>query len=123
MAISYTSVGEAEVVDRIDGTQTATDFFIGWGTGGSGTGSTATKADTALEAEATEVRGTAVASQPAADKNQWVATITETTGKTIEEVGLFTLATVGVMIIRATHAAVTLATGDAIQYTFSLEQT
>ena len=122
MAVSYTSAGEGFVVDKIDGTNTSTAFVIAWGTGGSGTGSTATKTDTALQAEATEARATTVTSQPAADKNQWLGTLTAGTAKTIEEMMLTVSATGGICIIRATHGAVALGTGDSIQYTVTLEQ-
>src|SRR3990167_1788076 len=123
VAVTYTSAGEGFVVDKIDGTITATAYMIAWGTGGSGPLGTATKADTALAAEATEARATTVTSQPTADKNQWVGTLTSGTTKTIEEMMLTVSATGGVCIIRATHGAVSLATGDGIQYTVTLEQT
>ena len=125
MAVSYTTAGKGLVVDLIDNSITAATFFIAWGTGGSSTGSTATVGDTALQAEATEVRGTAVASQPAADTNQFVATLTnqKAGGKTVEEAGVLNIATGGVLLIRTTHGGVALATGDSIQYTFTLQQT
>jgi len=69
MAVTYTSAGEAFVVDKIDGTVTATAYWIAWGTGGSSTGATATKTDTALQAEATEALATQEASA-GQDQNQ-----------------------------------------------------
>jgi hypothetical protein len=128
-AVCYTATGITFVVDRIDNTSTATNFWIAWGTGGSSTGATATSADTGLKAAATEAWQAASLSQPAVDTNQFVATITAGTGKTIEEAIVFggTSTATGTAtnrtIIRASHGGVTLATGDAIQYTFTLQQT
>ena len=105
---------------------TASGFYIGWGTGGSSTGGTATNTDVDLEAPATEARVSATSeTQSAADTNQWIGTLQTTTVKTIEEAGLFIDAT-GTstdMIIRANHGGVVLATDDQIEYTFSLQQT
>ena len=124
VATVYVNAGQNFVADVIDGTTNATDqdYRIAWGTGGSSTGGTATDADTALEAEATEVRATTVTSQPSTDTNQWVGTLTAGTAKTIEEAGLFTTATGGTMIIRGSHGGITLATDDSIQYTITLQQ-
>src|SRR3990167_9976096 len=89
MANVYTSAGEAVVVDLIDGTSSThldnTNAHIGWGTGAG----TADKADTTLFTEASETRVTGTTSQPAADKNQWVATLTAAGAKTITNAGLF----------------------------------
>jgi len=125
-ATIYVDDGTELIVDRADGTATATTDYIGWGTGGSSTGGTATNTDSALRAEATQARVLATRSQPSADTNQWLATITHdgpTGSKTIEEAGIFTTTTGGTMIIRASHGGVVLATDDAIQYTFTLQQT
>lgn len=125
MAVAYTTNGKGLVVDLVDNTITVATFFIGWGTGGSSTGSTATIGDTALQAEATEARVSSTVSQPAADTNQFVATITnqKAGGKTVEEVGVFNASAAGTLLIRGTHGGVALATGDSIQYTVTLQQT
>ena len=124
-AVVYTTVGKAFVVDRFDNTVTATSAWIGWGTGGSSTGATATAGDTGLAVSATEAWSAAVLSQPSADTNQFVATITAGTAKTIEEAGVFCGTATGsvTLLIRASHGGQTLATGDSIQYTFTLQQT
>jgi hypothetical protein len=128
-ATVLTATGITFLVDRLDDTATATNFWIAWGTGGSSTGGTATSADTGLKAAATEAWAAAALSQPAVDTNQFVATITAGTGKTIEEAILFAGTTTATSvatnrcIIRASHGGQTLATGDAIQYTFSLQTT
>lgn len=124
-----TATGITFLVDRIDDTSTATNWWVGWGTGGSSTGATATSADTGLKAAATEAWAAATPSQSAVDTNQFVATLTAGTAKTIEEAILFagtTTATTTVTnrcIVRASHGGQTLATGDAIQYTFQIQST
>lgn len=131
MAVSYTTVGRGRIVDCVQGNATATgpgtatEWYVMWGTGGSGTLSTATASDVALVAEATETRIVPTLSQPAADTNQWLGTITnqKVGGKTIEEVAILTATAGGVCVIRSTFGAVAVATGDSIQFTVTLQQT
>ena len=93
MATVYTQVGEEVVVDLIDGTSTSAlgtgNARIAWGTGAG----TADKADTTLFAESTEgggeARQTPTVSQPLADKNQWIATLTAESTKTVTNAGVF----------------------------------
>jgi len=126
VAAVVTATGITFLVDRIDNSTTATNFWIAWGTGGSGTGATATSADTGLKAAATEAFAAATLSQPDTDTNRFVATITAGTAKTIEEVIVFGGTTTATStasnrcIIRANHGGQALATGDAIQYTVNL---
>lgn len=128
-AVCLTATGITFITDKIDGTSTATGFWIGWGTGGSSTGATATSADTGLKAAATEAWVAATVTQSAVDTNQFVATITAGTGKTVEEAIVFAGTTTATgtatnrCLIRASHGGVTLATGDAIQYTVTLQET
>jgi len=123
MATVYTSAGEAVVVDLIDGTSAthldATNGKIGWGTGAG----TAAKADTTLFTEASEARVAAAISQPTADKNQWVGTLTADAAKTITNAGLLDAATGGNLVIHGDFTGIALATGDKIEFTISLEQT
>ena len=127
VAAVVTATGRTFIVDKIDDTSTATGAFIGWGTGGSGTGGTATDVDTGLKAAATEAFQVATKSQPNADTNQYVATITAGTAKTIEEaivlVGTGTATGTNKTLIRASHGGQTLATGDSIQYTITMTAT
>ena len=120
----FINTGQNWLADRMtQATVTATGWYIGWGTGGSGTGSTATQTNLDLVAAATEARVTATAeSQPTADTNRWIGRITAGTAKTIEEAGLFIslTGTASDMIIRGNHAAVTVATGDIVEYTIDL---
>ena len=105
---------------------TASGFYIGWGTGGSSTGGTATNTDVDLEAPATEARVSCTdESQSAADTNQFIGTLQTTTVKTIEESGLYIDATGTAtdMLIRANHGGVVMATDDQIEYTYTLQIT
>ncbi len=85
MATIYTQVGEEKVADLIDGTSAvhldATNAKIGWGTGAG----VAAKADTTLFTEASEARVAPTVSQPVADKNQWLGTLTANAAKTDHE--------------------------------------
>ena len=123
MATVYTSAGEAVVVDLIDGTSSThldnTNAKVAWGTGAG----TADKADTTLFTEATEARVAVTTSQPAADKNQWVGTITADGAKTITNAGLFNSASGATMIVKGDFTGIVLALGDKIEFTISLEQT
>lgn len=122
MATIYTSAGEAVVADLIDGTSSThldgTNAHVAQGTGTNA----AAKGDTTLQTEASEARETATASQPSADTNQWVATITADGTKAITEAGLFDASTVGNLIIRSVFNAINVDSGDSIQFTFSLQQ-
>lgn len=110
MADIFTQDGEEVWADLIEA---AAPWYIDWGTGGT----TAVKGDSTLGAPGGEARVSAAMSQPLADQNQWLATITASGGKTIIEVGIFDAATNGNMIIRSDHAGITLALGDKIEYT------
>lgn len=123
MATVYTQAGEEKIVDLVDGTATThldnTNGKIGWGTGAG----TAAKADTTLFTEASEARVAVTTSQVAADKHQWVGTITANGAKTITNAGLFDAPTGGVLVIHGDFTGVVLATGDKIEFTITLEQT
>ena len=117
MANIYTDVGEAFTVDAIE--TALTTPFIAWGTGAG----TAVKGGTTLNTEASEARVAATPTQPTADKNQWVATITADGAKTITNAGVFTASTVGSMLVHGDFTGIVLALNDSIQFTVSLEQT
>lgn len=123
MATVYTSVGETIVVDLIDGTSAthldATNAKVAWGTGAG----TAAKGDTTLFTEASESRVVPTVSQPTADKNQWVGTLTASGAKTITNAGLFDAAAAGNLIVKGDFTGIVLALNDKIEFTISLEQT
>lgn len=132
MAVVYVDNGTELVSDAllslVGASVTASGFYIGWGTGGSSTGATATNADVDLAAQATEARVSATGeSQSAADTNQWIGRITNNGGasKVIEEAGLFIDATGTAtdMLIRGSFGGITVATSDVVEFTITLQQT
>jgi len=122
LADIYTSAGEAVVADLIDGTSSthldATNAKVGWGTGAG----TAAKGDTTLFTEAAEARVAAVVSQPTADTNQWVATITSASSQTITNAGLFDAASAGNLIIHGDFTGIAVTDGSKIEFTIKLQQ-
>ena len=122
MADVYTQDGEEVVADLIDGTSSthldASNAYVGWGTGGG----TAAKGDATLFTEAAESRVLAAISQPSADVNQWVATITSASGQTITNAGILDASTSGNLIIHGDFTGIVLANGDKIEFTITLEQ-
>jgi len=119
LADVFTSVGEEWQVDIIDGTLSPTAHYIGWGTGAG----THTKASTALFTEASEARVTATKSQPTADKNRWVGTLTANAAKTITNAGVFTASTGGILLLASDFTGIVLSLGDSIQFTWDKEVT
>jgi len=119
MADILTNVGEQHICDILSGvTSTAADW-VGWGTGAG----TAAKADTTLFTEASETRiqGTkSTVGTLAAAVSQVVATITADAGKTITNAGLLTAVTSGLLVIHSDFTGIVLATGDKIEFTFTL---
>jgi len=77
MADIFTQDGEELVADYVEAGPT--NWYIGWGTGAG----TAQKSDSVLFTEASETREIATESQPAADQNRFVATMTADGAKTI----------------------------------------
>lgn len=120
MAVMYTQFGEELIVDRIDDTASgaATDY-IGAGTGAG----SYVKGSTALFTEVSEARVAATKSQPAVDKNQWLATQVYTGAKTITNAAVCSTSGTSTVCIGADALSILVANGDSIQYTFTLEQT
>jgi len=96
-----------------------TGDYIGWGTGAG----TAGKSDTVLFTEASESRVTATRTQPAADKIQWVGTLTASGSKTITNAGNFTASSGGTLIVHGDFTGISLNSGDKIEFTIQLEIT
>lgn len=120
MATVYTTTGKQLVVDLIDDTASgAATHYIAWGTGAG----TAGVGDTTLFTEASEARVAATKSQPAADTNRWVATITADAGKTITNAGVFNATAAGTMIVKGDFTGIVLNSGDSIEFTINLQQT
>ena len=117
-----TNLGFAAIVDLI---AAGSACYVGWGTG-------VTEADpvqTDLVNASNEARVVGTESQPAADTQQWVATVTAAGNQTVTEVGLFdgagagTPPSGGVMWLRKNLAAVVLLTGDSIAWTITIQAT
>lgn len=118
-ATVLTQAGEEWIIDKLDELVQTTGDYIAWGTGPG----VATKASTALFAEAPEPRVQATRSQPAPDRIRWVGTLTATAPRTITNAGNFTHATGGTLIVHGDFPGVPLATGDKIEFMIELEQT
>jgi len=121
MAVVYTNKGHEMVASEVNGTDTGT-HYIGAGTG-SAPGGTFTPASNALITEVAEARVAATKSLPAADKNQWKATQTYTSQKTITNAGVASALTSGNFFILADGLSLLMNAGDSIEYTFTLLQT
>lgn len=119
MANVYTQAGEELTADILDGTTVAPTWYIGWGTGAG----TAAKGDTTLFTEGTEARVAAATSQPSADINQFVGTITADGSKTITNAGVLSASTGGTLLLKSDFAGVALQASDSIEFTFQLEHT
>lgn len=120
MAVFYTTVGKQKVVDRVDGTQAGSNTdFVAHGTGAG----SASVGSTILSTEASEARVSAAKSQPAADTNQWQATIVANGTKTITNAGVFDASTSGNLLVIVDGLSIAVAANDSVQYTFTLQQT
>ena len=117
MANIFTDVGEVMTTDLWDGTITVpTNWYVAQGTG---TG-TAAKGDTALGTESAETRVITTDTQPSADINQHLGTITATGTRAITECGLFDAISTGDMPVRAAFTAINVVNGDKIEFTIQI---
>lgn len=117
MADIFTDVGETLVADYVDGTASApANWYVAWGTGAG----TAAKGDTTLFTEASESRVTATESQPSANQNRFVGTITAYGSKTITNAGVFDAATTGNMLLKSDFTGVPVVATDTIEFTFTI---
>lgn len=118
MATVFTQVGEELITDYLDGSASVpANWYVHWGTGAGA----AAKGDTALTTPGSEARVIGTATQPLADQNQWVATLTADGTKTITEAGLFDASTAGNMMIRGDFTGIPLTSGDKIEFTIQLQ--
>jgi hypothetical protein len=117
MADIYTDAGEAFTADLFDGTVSApATHYVAWGTGAG----TATKTDTTLFTEGPEARVAATRSQPTASQNRFIGTITASGARTVTNAGVWTDVSAGSLLLKSDFTGVVLASGDAIQFTFTL---
>ena len=113
----FTTVGEEQVTDYLDGTTAVpSDLYVDWGVGGT----TAVKGDVALTTPGGESRVIGTPTQPTASVNRFIATITASGAKNIDEMGLFSASTSGNMLVSSTFTEIVLANGDKIEFTIDL---
>jgi len=116
MAI-FTTAGKAWLTDKAQ-EEPATAImpvmkWVAWGTGATAEG----VGNTALALEATEARVVGVLSQPTADVDRCVGTITANGTKTITECGRFNqLAVGGTLYVRSLFTGIPMVTGDKIEF-------
>lgn len=101
--------------------------FAAMGTGATAAARTAAAADTALSAEvetrASTNNGSNVTTAQTDDTYQVVQTITATASRAVDEAALFDASAAGNMFTSATFAAINLASGDSIQFTWKVQLT
>lgn len=121
-----TDAGVAYIVDDWDGGANVIDNF---NYHGCGTGTTAEAAgDTALVTESTtalnpdNTRATGTKSQPAANQMRTVGTLTFDASAAVTEHGVFSQAATGggTLLDRSVFSAINVASGDSIQFTYTL---
>lgn len=121
-----TDAGVAYIVDDWDGGSNVIDNF---NYHGCGTGTNAEAAgDTALQTESTtalnpdNTRATGTKSQPSANIARTVGTLTFDASAAVTEHGIFSQAATGggTLLDRSVFSAINVASGDSIQFTYSL---
>jgi len=117
MADIFTDAGEELVADYVDGTASApSNWYVAQGTGAG----TAAKGDTTLFTEASESRVAATESQPSANQNRFVATITADGTKTVTNAGVFDASTSGNMLLKSDFTGIAVVSSDTIEFTFTI---
>jgi hypothetical protein len=121
-----TDAGVAYIVDDWDGGANTIDLL---NFHGCGTGTNAENAsDTALQTESTtalnpdSTRATGTKSQPSANIARTVGTLTFDASAAVTEHGIFSQAATGggTLLDRSVFSAINVASGDSIQFTYSL---
>lgn len=118
----YTDAGQGFTVDLLDlntRSGVASTYFGAWGSNGA----TPLIGDTALGTENPEARTAIPAgsmSQPTSDTVRWVYTIVATGARTVQETGVLTLASGGILIVHIVHGSLALEAGDQVTYTINL---
>lgn len=114
----------ADRIRTTPGTYTTSPKFCAMGTGATGAARTAVNADTALSTEVeTRTSGTESVTTTTVtnDTYQVVGTITATSGRSVDEAGLFDAVSTGNMFTSATLNVITLVSGDSIQWTWQVK--
>lgn len=122
----WTNVGQAYAIDLLDpntrGAQ-STSYFGAWGSGSN----TPAITDTALQTEAAPARAsipngsiTQITTESTDDTIQWVFSRTAAGTVGIQEVGVFSALTGGILHVRIVHGLLSLESGDVVTYTIRL---
>lgn len=119
MADVLVNVGRAWIVNKLNEDVQTTGDYIAWGTGAG----IASETDTALFAESPdEIRTVAVRTKPSVNQIQWKGRIMcAANPKIITNVGNFTAASGGTLIVHGDFTGVPLAVGDSLEFTIVLE--
>ena|ERR1051326_3481505 len=126
MAVVITNAGEEFTVDKFTETVQTKPEYCGWGEGAG----TAAKADTDLftpvntDQANTTLRQLATTSKTgsgATAKFQAVATLTSPNANNKTNAGLWTAATSGTLVVKGDHTSTAMASGDQINYTFTID--
>lgn len=118
----WTNNGQGFAIDLLDlntRSGVAATFFGAWGSGSN----TPAVGDTTLQTENPEARTAILAanmSQPSSDIVRWVYIIVATGTRTVQETGVLTLSSGGILIIRVVHGSLALESGDQVTYTVNL---
>lgn len=121
MANVLTNDGKAWIVDKINAliASAVQPEWVEWGSGAG----TAAATDTAVFGTLPEARASCAMSQPASDTVQMVGLLTATTARTVTNAGISTASAAGAFILHSDFTGVALNSGDAMQFTFSLQIT
>lgn len=114
----FTDYGQGQVIDLLDPATRSgvtTNFQVAWGSDNT----TPAVTQTGLISENPESRASATVSQPASDTIRFVATITATGNRTVQEAGVFS-STGSTMWLRGTHSLLNIEQSDRVEYTFDL---
>ena len=121
----YTDEGTETISQLTRNSTTTATWHIGWGSGSATLAITATTNDSATATE-NRVKATATGTT-STDTTTWVSTIVATATKGIGSGALYvggTTATgTGELVIQGGFALITLAVGDQIEFTITLQQT
>lgn len=122
VGVKWTDAGQAYAVDLLDlntRAGAASTYFGAWGSGST----TPAVGDTTLQSENPEARTAIPAgsmSQPAADTVRWVYQIVATGTRTVQETGVLSAASGGILHVHAVHGSLALESGDSVTYTMNL---
>lgn len=117
MAI-VTQTGRRWIIDKVQDVAPNSNSkmeYVGWGTGTNAENDS----DSALQTEASETRALGTLSQPTADTDRCVATLTANAGKTISEGARFNQQTVSgsILLMRMVFTGLALLLNDRIEFT------